>query len=105
MVKEEKEALFDKDQLEKELKESRKSKVKEFDFGGPVGVFFMMLALPALVYATYFYCNGKDSKCSFRNNPIKLPHWRTFFDEAHLVYDGWLLFQVILFLVPYGKVR
>lgn len=105
MVKEEKEALFDKDKLERELKESRKGKSKEFEFGGPVGVFFTMLIMPILVYAMYFYCNGKDSKCSFIKNPLKLPHWRKLFDDAHLIFDGWLLFQFLLFFVPIGKVR
>ena len=100
MVKEEKEALFEKD-----LKESRKGKSKDFEFGGPVGAFFMMLALPILVYDMYFYCNGKENKCSFINNPLKLPHWRKFFDEGHLIYDGWLFFQFLLFFVPIGKVR
>ena len=105
MVKEEKEALFDKDKLENDLKESRKSKSKEFEFGGPVGAFFSMLLMPILVYDLYFFCNGKDNKCSFMNNPLKLPHWRKFFDEGHLIYDGWLLFQFLLFFVPIGKVR
>lgn len=105
MAKEEKEALLDPEQIEKEIKESCSGKVKEFEFGGPVGVFLMMVALPVLIYALYFYCNGKNSKCSFRNNPIKLPYWRKFFDIGHLFYDGWLLFQVVLFFLPLGKVR
>ena len=104
MAKEEKEALFDTDKLEQKLRESRRGKGKEFEFGGPVGVFLTMLTLPFLVYAFYFYCSGKKSVCSFRNNPIKLPHWRKFFDEGHLMYDAWLLFQVLLFFVPFGKV-
>lgn len=105
MVKEEKEALPDKDTLEKDLKKSRKVKSKEFEFGGPVGAFFMMVALPILVFDVYFYCNGKNSKCSFINNQLKLPHWTKLFDEGHLLYDGWLLFQFLLFFIPIGKVR
>lgn len=105
MIKEEKEALLDPEQIEKEIKEQRSGKVKEFEFGGPVGVFFMMLSLPVLIYTVYFYCNGKNSKCTLRDNPIKLPQLEKFFGQAHLLYDGWLFFQCLLFFVPIGKVR
>jgi hypothetical protein len=90
------------------LDDRKPSKVPGYAFGGPVGVLFMMLSLPLVVYATYFYCNKK--KCYklaeiFKNPKIKLPSAKQFFDpEAAAMVYGWIIFQAFLSLLPLGKV-
>jgi hypothetical protein len=107
MVKEEKEALFDIKKLSEEMKEkTRKNRRSTYEFGGPLGVFLLMVALPAMVYAFYFFCNGENRSCTFRNKDIKLPKmWRVYFNEGSLIVVAWIVFQAVLYLVPVGRVR
>lgn len=83
------------------------SKDRSYEFGGPFGVFFLMFALPFLVYAFYLYCNKKCWHLSeiFNRHKIPLPAAKQFLDPkaAGIVY-GWIAFQVFLSLLPLGKV-
>lgn len=110
LVKEEKEALFDVKKLEEDMKEkSRRSSSRrpEYEFGGPLGVFFFMIALPALVYGFYFICNGNKSSCTFRDyKKVKLPKtWDAYFNEGSLIVVAWIVVQAILYAIPIGRVR
>ncbi|XP_068730271.1 delta(14)-sterol reductase LBR-like isoform X1 [Montipora capricornis] len=76
-----------------------------YEFGGPVGVFFLMIALPAMVLGSALFCNSKS--CSVREKPIIPPFWGfkgAFFDVGHLIVDGWIIFQAIIYMLPFGKV-
>ena len=90
------------------LDERRPAKGKAYEFGGPIGVLFMMLSLPVVVFATYLYCNKK--KCLhfseiWKNPKICLPGVKVFFDPkaAAMIY-GWMAFQAFLSLLPLGNV-
>ena len=97
LINEEKEALLSTTEIK-----PTKSK-HGYEFGGPVGVFFMMLALPAVVVLSYLFCN-KEGLCTVRQWP-SLPPFKKFFDVGHLIVDGWILLQVIIYMLPIGKVR
>lgn len=91
------------------LDERKPSKGQNYEFGGPLGVLFMMVAMPMIVFATYLYCNKK--KCYHvleivKNPKVTLPSAKAFFDPqaAAMVY-GWIAFQAFLSLLPLGKVR
>ncbi|XP_028409831.1 delta(14)-sterol reductase-like [Dendronephthya gigantea] len=90
------------------LDERKPSKGQSYAFGGPICVLFMMITMPMIVYATYFYCNKK--KCYhlseiFKNPKITLPSAKAFFDpQAAAVVYGWIAFQAFLNLLPLGKV-
>ena len=97
LITEEKEALLS-------ATEMKPTKSKHgYEFGGPVGVFFMMLALPAVVVLSYLFCNGQGS-CTVRRWP-SLPPIKEFFNVGHLIVDGWIVLQVIIYMLPIGKVR
>ena len=97
LITEEKEALLS-------TTEMKPTKRKHgYEFGGPVGVFFMMLALPAVVVLSYLFCNG-ERPCTVRQWP-SLPPFKKFFDVGHLIVDGWIILQVIIYVLPIGKVR
>lgn len=96
LITEEKEALLS-------ATEMKPTKSKHgYEFGGPVGVFFMMLALPAVVVLSYLFCNGQGS-CTVRRWP-SLPPIKEFFNVGHLIVDGWIILQVIIYMLPIGKV-
>ena len=101
LIAEEKEALL----TTSEMKPSKSR--HGYEFGGPFGVFFMMIALPAVVVASYLFCNG-DNSCSILKLPSLPPLWRFkggFFDVGHLIVDGWIILQAILYMLPIGKVK
>lgn len=100
LIAEEKEALLTTTDIE-----TLKSK-HEYEFGGPVGVFFFMICLPAVVVASYLFCNGNNA-CSIRQIPSLPPLWKfkgAFFDVGHLIVDAWIVLQVIIYMLPIGKV-
>lgn len=101
LIAEEKEALLTATDIE-----TSKSK-HEYEFGGPVGVFFFMICLPAVVVASYLFCNGNNA-CSIRQIPSLPPLWKfkgAFFDVGHLIVDAWIVLQVIIYMLPIGKVN
>lgn len=78
-------------------------KTTKYEFGGPVGTFFMTLGLPATVICLYVFCT--ESSCSVTALPTKLPSFTDFFHPlAFLVVIGWIAFQAILYLIPIGRV-
>ena len=88
--------------------EDTNSKQRGYEFGGPFGVVFLMVALVLLVIASYLYC-GK-TKCwhfseIFKKHRIPFPSAKEFLDlrAAAIVY-GWIAFQLFLSLLPLGKV-
>ena len=101
LIAEEKEAL-----LTAEIKPTMTKSKHGYEFGGPFGVFFLMIALPAIVVSSYLFCNGKEP-CTFRQLPSIPPLWKlhgAFFDIGHLIVDGWILLQVFIYMLPVGKV-
>ncbi|XP_032226666.2 delta(14)-sterol reductase TM7SF2 isoform X2 [Nematostella vectensis] len=104
LVKEEKEALLGS-MYDEEKEKDRKRGRREYEFGGPFGAFVFIFGLPVCVFAFYFFCVGKDGKCSFRQQSVSLPQWKEFFNpQAHLVYAAWMLYQVLLYMLPFGNV-
>lgn len=76
-----------------------------YEFGGPVGVFFLMIALPVVAFGSVLFCNSKS--CSSLEVPSLPPLWGrkgAFFDVGHLIVAGWIVLQVIIYLLPVGKV-
>ena len=101
LIAEEKEAL-----LTAEIKPTMAHSKRGYEFGGPFGVFFLMIALPAIVMSSYLFCNEKEP-CTFRRLPSLPPLWKFhggFFDIGHLIVDGWILLQVFIYMLPVGKV-
>lgn len=102
LIAEEKEAL-----LTAEIKPTMAKSKHEYEFGGPFGAFCLIIALPALVMSTYLFCNG-NGPCTIRQLPSSIPPlWKFkggFFDIGHLIVDGWILLQVLIYMLPVGKV-
>lgn len=101
LIAEEKEAL-----LTAEIKPTMSKRRHGYEFGGPFGVFCMMIALPAIVVASYLFCRGGEP-CSIRRLPSIPPLWRFkggFFDIGHLIVDGWIILQALFYMLPVGKV-
>ena len=88
--------------------EHTNSKQRGYEFGGPIGVLFLMVALILLVIASYLYCN--KTKCwhfseIFKKHRISLPTAKEFLDpQAAAIVYGWIAFQLFLSLLPLGKV-
>ena len=100
LLAEEKESL-----LTAEMKPTIKS-THGYEFGGPFGVLFMMITLPALVVSSYLFCSGREL-CTVRQLPSLPPLWKLhggFFDIGHLIVDGWILLQAFIYILPIGKV-
>ena len=103
LVKEEKEALLIVSETHTKMSSKHK---REYEFGGPLGAFFMMLGLPIAVLALYIFCN-EGAPCTFNQKPKIPPLWGStgaFFDKGHLIVDAWLVIQVLFYLLPIGKV-
>lgn len=101
LIAEEKEAL-----LTAEIKPTMTHNKRGYEFGGPFGVFFLMIALPAIVVSSYLFCNETEP-CTFRQLPSIPPLWKFrggYFDIGHLIVDGWILLQVFIYMLPVGKV-
>lgn len=102
LIAEEKEAL-----LTTEMKSTMSKSRHGYEFGGPFGVFFMMIALPVVVVASYLFCGGGEP-CSIRQLPSIIPPlWSFaggFFDIGHLIVDGWIILQALIYMLPIGKV-
>ena len=101
LIAEEKEAVLTT------IKDDEPTKSSQgYELGGPVGVFVMMVVLPAVVVGSYLFCN-KES-CSFREVPSLPPLWGfkgAFFDVGHLIVDGWIIFQAFIYMLPIGEVK
>lgn len=78
-------------------------KTTDLEFGGRVGVFFLMLFLPVAVLALLILCGQKDA--SLQNFPLELPPLESLWDwQVFGIVLLWLLFQAVLALIPIGKV-
>ncbi|PIK61428.1 putative delta(14)-sterol reductase isoform X2 [Apostichopus japonicus] len=78
-------------------------KTKYYEFGGPIGVVLMMFLLPLVVYYLYFACN--KGKCQFDLYPTCEGDWKKYFDvEAFLLVIGWIVFQVLIYFIPVGRI-
>lgn len=84
-------------------KTTKTEKPIKYEFGGPVGTFFVVFGLPVLINMLYFLCN-KDMCMS---NPLEfdVQHFLTllpktlgslFSYEATCMYIGWFAFHVFL---------
>ncbi|KAK3542596.1 hypothetical protein QTP86_031303 [Hemibagrus guttatus] len=79
------------------------SKTTELEFGGRIGVFFLLLLLPVVVLALLTLCGQKDS--SLLSFPLMLPPLDSLWDwQVFGITLLWLLFQALLSLLPVGKV-
>lgn len=73
-----------------------------YEFGGPVGAFFVVISLPVVISGLYLICN--ENTCL--NNPFdfdwalwyqSLPSLDKYFSwEATFMYLGWMAFHVLL---------
>jgi hypothetical protein len=95
-----------------------KAKSFQYEFGGPIGAFFIIIGLPAVIYALYFLCN-KDFCLQFNTSP----NWEIFFskmsnyssllsDEGFAIFLGWMIFHFLLERIlpgltapPYGSLN
>ncbi|XP_060773341.1 delta(14)-sterol reductase LBR isoform X1 [Neoarius graeffei] len=79
------------------------SKTTDLEFGGRIGVFFLLLLLPLVVLALLILCGQKDS--SLLSFPHMLPPLDSLWDwQVFGITLIWLLFQAVLSLLPIGKV-
>ena len=102
LIAEEKEAL-----LTAEFKPTMTKSRHGYEFGGPFGALCMMIALPAIAVSSYLFCSGREP-CTIRQLPSVPPLWSFtggFFDIGHLIVDGWIILQALIYMLPVGKVR
>ncbi|XP_051264794.1 delta(14)-sterol reductase LBR isoform X2 [Dicentrarchus labrax] len=72
------------------------------DFGGKMGAYFWLLFLPAWVLFLVLQVNLEDP--SLANFPPLLPPFEAFWDAQALGFVIlWVLFQVLLYILPVGK--
>lgn len=72
------------------------------DFGGKIGAYFWLLFLPAWVLFVILQVNLEDPSLS--NFPPPLPPLEAFWDPQALGFVIlWILFQVLLYILPVGK--
>lgn len=70
----------------------------------PLGAYFWLLFLPAWVLFLVLQVNREDP--SLANFPPPLPPLESFWDAQALGFVIlWILFQVMLYVTPVGKVR
>jgi hypothetical protein len=86
-----------------------KSKRFEYEFGGPIGAFFIIFGLPAVIYGLFFLCN-KDFCLQFNRSPnwdlffSKVSNYSNFFsDEGFAIFLGWMIFHFLLERVLPGE--
>ncbi|KAK7480353.1 hypothetical protein BaRGS_00028400 [Batillaria attramentaria] len=86
-----------------EEKEKPAARTKSYEFGGPVGAFFMIFSLPVTLYAVNLAC--RKDKCTILEMP-KLPSsLAVLVDmEAAFIFLGWFAFQAVLAVLPVGRV-
>ncbi|XP_072031774.1 delta(14)-sterol reductase TM7SF2-like isoform X3 [Amphiura filiformis] len=84
------------------LKSGRVPKTRQYEFGGPVGAFLMMIGFPIFSFYLYFACNEK--KCQFAYPTIISLNWRDYYDcTAYEIVLGWLVYQAVMSLLPVGR--
>ncbi|XP_058470014.1 delta(14)-sterol reductase LBR isoform X2 [Solea solea] len=94
------------EQLEKEPAQvaapSAAARSTALDFGGKIGAYFWLLFLPAWVLFLALQVNLEDP--SLTNFPPPLPPLEAFWDtQAFGFVILWILFQVLLYILPVGK--
>nr|AIJ01350.1 lamin 2b receptor [Patiria miniata]AIK20547.1 lamin B receptor 2 [Patiria miniata] len=86
-----------------EVKTGRVPKTNSYEFGGPIGAFFIMVSLPLFIYYLYFTCS--KTLCKLQLLPACTHDWRDYYDrDAYLIFLGWMVLQVFLFMLPVGSV-
>lgn len=81
-----------------------------YEFGGPIGAFFVVVSLPFVIWGLYLLCN--DSVCL--NNPLEFD-WKAWLNnlppltsfvtcEAFYMYFGWMAFHFLLEAILPGEV-
>ncbi|XP_067884367.1 delta(14)-sterol reductase LBR isoform X2 [Heterodontus francisci] len=81
----------------------RAVQTQEWEFGGPVGAFFIMFLLPAALVLLLLMCAVDDA--SILNFPPPIPALQTLWNSTALgIFVLWFLFQALLYLLPIGKV-
>mmetsp|Transcript_24640 Transcript_24640/g.24872 ORF Transcript_24640/g.24872 Transcript_24640/m.24872 type:complete len:481 (-) Transcript_24640:46-1488(-) len=77
------------------------SKPIHFEFGGPIGVFFVIFGLPLVIYMLYFGCNSEycitnplDLKLSKITHIIQTTPLLTY--DAFMPYVSWMGFHILL---------
>ncbi|XP_049612938.1 delta(14)-sterol reductase LBR isoform X2 [Syngnathus scovelli] len=74
----------------------------QLDFGGKIGAYFWLLFLPSWVLFVILQVNLEDP--SLVNFPPPVPPLETFWDAQALGFVVlWILFQVLLYILPVGK--
>ncbi|KAK2884023.1 hypothetical protein Q8A67_017660 [Cirrhinus molitorella] len=77
-------------------------KTSDLEFGGRVGVFFLMFLLPLAVLGLLILCSQKDA--SLQSFPLEFPALQSLWDwQVFGIVLLWLLLQAVLSLLPIGK--
>ncbi|XP_076464854.1 delta(14)-sterol reductase TM7SF2-like isoform X2 [Babylonia areolata] len=84
-------------------KEKPVPRTTHYEFGGPIGAFFMIFLLPATVYLVNLAC--RKGKCTILEVPTLPKSISMLVDmEATFIFLGWFVFQALLALLPLGRV-
>jgi Delta14-sterol reductase len=89
-------------------------RTKHYEFGGPLGVLFVTIVSPLIVYALYFSCSEQAGGCpsldhsallaSLGDAIMDLKWWQSLWDtKAILIYLGWYAFCVVSWMVLPGN--
>lgn len=76
-------------------------KTKHYEFLGPVGAFFMVLGLPAVIVGLYAFCN--EASCTVLRLPPFPPLPEFWHPLAFVIIVAWFIFHAILYLSPLGR--
>ncbi|XP_078069641.1 delta(14)-sterol reductase LBR-like [Mustelus asterias] len=75
----------------------------EWEFGGRIGVLFIMFFLPIALILLLLMCAQEDA--SVMNFPPPIPALETLWSSTSLgIFVLWFLFQALLYLLPIGKI-
>ncbi|KAL8588777.1 hypothetical protein ACOMHN_035273 [Nucella lapillus] len=84
-------------------KEKPAPRTTHYEFGGPIGAFFLIFFLPATVYLVNLAC--RKDKCTILEMP-KLPSSLAMLvdRETTVIFLGWFVVQALLAMLPLGRV-
>ncbi|ELU01125.1 hypothetical protein CAPTEDRAFT_167905 [Capitella teleta] len=77
-------------------------KKTSYEFGGPIGAFLMIFALPAVLFGINLMCN--KTSCSLRLPVVPRDLASYYSRDAVFIVLGWFVFQALLAMVPIGPI-
>lgn len=91
-------------------KPSTEKETFDYEFGGPIGAFFIIIGLPVVIYGLFIACNQDYCMNSIYNFDWdvfvnKIPAPEAFIsDEACAMFTGWMVFHFVLERILPGEV-